>query len=108
MHETPERILVTLEINPVRVTGMDEATLAGLRSVCEHAARVRKRVLMDLRVLDLVNELLVDLFPTANRCAGELGVEIRFAVRPEVRHPLTLTHLDLAFSIDEVDPDRPV
>ena len=83
VHETPERFVVTREVTPAGATGLDDTIRSGLRNACDQAARVRKRVLIDLRAVLLLDEMMVEVLAKGAplrdapggrcpiRCAGE-------------------------------------
>jgi hypothetical protein len=105
VHETPEKIVVTLEVSPAGATSLDDAIPTGLRNACEQAARVRKRVLIDLRAVPLLNEMMFEVLTTGRRCGDEQVVDVRFSVRENVLEALTITQLDLIFRLDNEDAD---
>jgi anti-anti-sigma regulatory factor len=105
VHETPEKILVTLEVSHAGPTDLHEDIHPGLRSACEKAARGRKRMLIDLRAIPLLNEMMCELLATGHRCGDDLGVDVRFAVRENVMEAVTVTRLNRMFRFDNDDPD---
>ncbi|MFN8854640.1 MAG: hypothetical protein ACK50P_03700 [Planctomycetaceae bacterium] len=105
--ETPERFVVTREVTPAGATGLDDTIRSGLRNACDEAERVRKRMLIDLRAVLLLDEMMVEVLATGHRCGTHLGVDVRFAVRENVLEVLTITQLHLNFRFDNDDQDLP-
>ena len=103
--ETPEKILVTLDVTHAGLTDWDENIQTGLRSVCEQASRHGKRMLIDLRAVPLLNEMMCELLTMGCRCGNDLGVDVRFAVRENVMEAVTVTRLNRMFRFDNDDPD---